>query len=249
MIDLAQLSPWLWLVAPVVILVAYTVFGLTGFGATAISVPVLAHFLPIPFIVPMVVLLDMVSSGMVGIANREQISKEELKRLLPWMFLGFVLGATVLVGVPDRWLRVGLGAFAMALGVHGIVNPTLGSTISKLWAIPAGVVGGAIATIFGAGGPLYATYMAGRTPDKGAIRSTISTLIAISAVSRAAIYAVSGLLLHVAIFAGALALAPFVWLGVRLGGRIHTGLSNEQVRRVVGGVLVFTGLGLLLRAL
>ena len=36
MIDLSNLSPWLWVVAPIAIIVAYTVFGLSGFGATAI---------------------------------------------------------------------------------------------------------------------------------------------------------------------------------------------------------------------
>ena len=36
MIDIHNLSPWLLLVAPIVIVVAYTVFGLSGFGSTII---------------------------------------------------------------------------------------------------------------------------------------------------------------------------------------------------------------------
>jgi uncharacterized membrane protein YfcA len=248
MIDAANLSPWLWLVGPAIVIVAYTVFGLSGFGATAISVPVLAHFLPVSYLVPMVALLDVVISGMMGLKHRQHISTEELKRLVPWMFVGFVIGATVLVGVPDRYLRIALGAFTCTLGIYGIFNPTLVKAISKLWAIPAGVVGGAIATVFGAGGPIYATYMAGRTNDKGIVRSTIATLISISAFSRTIVYAVSGLLLHMAIFAGALALAPFAWIGMAIGSRIHVGLSSEQLRRAVGGLLVFTGASLLARA-
>jgi len=248
MIDTASLSPWLWLVAPVIVIVAYTVFGVSGFGATAISVPVLAHFLPVSYLVPMVALVDVGISGLLGMRHREHISKEELGRLVPWMFVGFAVGATALVGVPDQYLRLALGAFTTALGIYSIFNPTLVSAISKLWAIPAGVIGGAIATVFGAGGPIYATYMAGRTNDKGVIRSTISTLISISAFSRALVYAISGLLLHVAIFAGALALAPFAWTGLAIGQRIHMGLSTEQLRRAVGFLLVFTGASLLARA-
>lgn len=249
MIDTANLSPWLWLVAPLAIVLAYTVFGLSGFGATAISVPILAHFLPISYLVPLVVLLDMASSSLVGAKYREHVSKEELKRLVPWMFAGFVLGVTVLVGAPDRHLRMALGLFTAVLGLHGILNPTLHRAISTLWAVPAGIIGGAVATVFGAGGPIYATYMSGRTSDKAALRSTISTLIAISAFSRTVVYAVSGLLLHAAIFVGALALAPFAWLGLKLGQRIHIGLSTEQLRRAIGFVLVFTGTTLFLRAL
>ena len=246
--DPAQLSPWLLLLAPVVTVVAYTVFGLSGFGSTVITVPILAHFLPVAYLVPLMALLDLVSSLLIGRASREHLDKAELKRLIPFMFVGFAIGVTLLVGVPDRWLRVALGAFAVGVGIHGILNPTLRRRISPWWSVPAGIVGGAIATIFGAGGPIYATYLGGRIDDKSRIRSTLSTLISISAFSRALVYAVGGLLLHLTILVGALVLAPFVFVGLRLGNRIHVGLTQAQMRRAIGGVLVLTGGSLLVRA-
>jgi uncharacterized membrane protein YfcA len=81
------------------------------------------------------------------------------------------------------------------------------------------------------------------------MRSTVSALISISAFSRAILYAATGLLLHAAIFIGGIVLAPFVVIGLRIGTRIHTGLTQVQMRRVIGGVLVFTGGSLLVRAL
>ena len=249
MIDLGGLSPWLLLVAPLAMVLGYVVFGLTGFGATAVTVPILAHFLPVTFLVPMVVLIDLGSAIAVGSGGRAHLSKEELKRLLPWMFLGFFLGVTVLVGVPERHLRLALGIFAVLIGLYGIFNPRLVDTISRLWAVPAGIVGGSIATIFGAGGPVYAAYLSGRLADKSQIRSTVATLISISALVRAVLYAVAGLLLHVAVFAGAAVLAPFAWAGVKIGHRIHLGLSQEQMRRCVGALLVLIGASLLVRAL
>jgi uncharacterized membrane protein YfcA len=249
MSELEHVSPWLFVVAPLVVVAAYTVFGLSGFGSTMISVPLLAHFLPVSYLVPLMALLDMVSAMAMGSASREHLSKPELKRLIPWMFVGLIIGVTVLVGVPDRYLRMALGLFAAGVGAYSILNPTLHRTISVLWAIPAGLVGGAISTIFGAGGPIYATYMSGRLRDKTQIRATISTLISISALSRAVLYALSGLLLHMAIFVGGLALAPFVWVGLKVGHRIHVGLSQEQMRRVIGAVMVAVGLSLLARVL
>jgi hypothetical protein len=249
MIDPGNLSPWLLLVAPLVIIVAYTVFGLSGFGSTVVSVPILAHFLPISYLVPLMALLDLASALIVGGRGREHLSREELKRLLPWMFVGFVVGGTVLIRVPDQYLRIALGLFAAAVGTYSIMNPVLSRTISTLWSIPAGIVGGAFATVFGAGGPVHATYLSGRLRDKNQIRATISTLISISALSRAVVYAISGLLMHMALFVGALVLSPFVWIGLQIGQRIHVGLSQEQMRRAVGGLLVLTGLSLLVRAL
>jgi hypothetical protein len=234
-------------VAPLIVIVGYTVFGLTGFGATAITVPVLAHFFPISFLVPLLALLDLVSSLIVGTTGRKHISKEELKRIVPFMLAGFVLGATVLVGVPDNWLRFALGIFAVTIGIYSIFNPTLHSTISSLWSIPAGIIGGAVATIFGAGGPIYAAYLSGRLRDKDEIRSSVSTLISISAFTRTLVYAISGLLLHVSVFVGMAVLAPFMGIGVAVGRRIHVGLTQEQMRRVVGALIAFTGASLLLR--
>jgi uncharacterized membrane protein YfcA len=60
---------------------------------------------------------------------------------------------------------------------------------------------------------------------------------------------VGGLLLHWTILAGMVALAPFVWMGLRIGARIHLGLTQVQMRRVVGILLVLTGSSLLVRAL
>ena len=246
-LELSQLSPWLVLVAPVVVVVGYTVFGLSGFGSTLVSVPILAHFLPVSYLVPLMALLDLASAVFMGTTGREHVSKAEMKRIIPFMFVGFVIGATVLVGAPDAYLRVALGIFAVVVGVHGILNPTLHRTISSLWSVPAGIMGGAIATVFGAGGPIYATYLSGRLTDKTEIRSTMSALIAISAFTRAVVYAIAGLLLHAATLGGAVLLSPFAWLGLRLGHRIHVGLTQEQMRRAIGALLVLTGSSLLVR--
>lgn len=246
--DIHNLSPWLLLWGPLVVVFAYIVFGISGFGSTVISVPLLAHFLPITYLVPLMVLLDMSAAIFVGTKGREHLNRDELKRLVPLMFIGFVLGLTLLVKLDPDLLRVALGVFAVAVGVHGIANPVLKSTISKWWCIPTAICGGSIATVFGAGGPIYATYLNGRLHDKDQVRATVSTLISISAFSRAVLYAIGGLLLHKAILVGMVVLAPFVWLGLKIGSRIHVGLTQVQMRRMVGALLVLTGASLLVRA-
>ena len=149
-------------------------------------------------------------------------------------------------------------AFVMvgAIGVHAVANRWIRGTPRPLFApaFPAVrndvtrrlVVG---ATVFGAGGPIYATYLSGRLKDKTALRATISTLISISAFSRAIVYAIGGLLLHLTILGGMVVLAPFVWLGLRIGTRIHLGLTQEQMRRAIGVLLTITGATLLVRSL
>ncbi len=246
MIDTAALSPWLWVVGPAVIVLGYLVFGLSGFGSTIVTVPILAHFLPISYLVPLLALIDCVTATVVGRTSREHLARDELKALLPITFVGFVVGVTVLVKVPDIYLRTALGIFAVAVGIHGIVNPVVTRRISRWWSLPTGIFGGAMSTTFGTGGPIYATYLAARLSDKSQIRATMSTLIAISAIVRAVTYVVTGLV-TVALATGALLAAPFAWLGLKVGTRIHVGLSQQQMRRVIGALLVLTGSSLLIR--
>src|SRR5260221_11216324 len=127
--DISPSAPWLLLGAPAVIVVADPVFGLSGFGSTLVSVPILAHFLPVSYLVTLMALLDLASAVFMGTSGREHVSKAELKRIIPFMFVGFVLGATVLVGVPANYLRAALGASASARAICGSVKPTLHRSI------------------------------------------------------------------------------------------------------------------------
>jgi uncharacterized protein len=248
MIDTATLSPWLFVVAPLVIVGAYVVFGLSGFGSTIIAVPILAQFLPIAYLVPMLALIDCASATFVGRTSREHLAKDEIKWMLPFMFAGFVVGVTVLVKVPDVYLRAALGILAVGVGIHSIVNPVVTRRVSRWWIVPTGILGGAMSSTFGTGGPIYATYLMARLPDKSAIRATMSTLVAISAIIRALAYVATGLI-TLSITIGALVAGPLALLGLKLGTRIHVGLSQQQMRRAIGALLILTGCSLLVRSL
>ena len=248
MIEVASLSPWVWVVAPLVIIGAYCVFGLSGFGSTIIAIPILAHFLPITYLVPCIALIDCASATFVGRTSREHLARDEMKWILPLMAVGFIVGATILVKVPDVYLRAALGVLAVSVGIHGIVNPVVTRRVSRWWVVPTGIFGGAMSTTFGTGGPIYVTYLMARIGDKSQIRATMSTLIAISAISRAIIYVATGLI-SLALVIGALIAAPFAWLGLKLGTRMHVSLSQAQMRRVIGTLLIITGSSLLVRTL
>ena len=247
MSELAGLPVVFWVVAPLTIAFAYTVFGMSGFGSTVIAVPILANWLPLTFLVPLMALGDLVAAVVVGGGNRRHVSGAELRRLLPFMIGGIALGVTALVNVPQAPLKAGLGVFTVAVGLHSIANPAPKGTISPWWCIPAGTVAGLLAAVFGAGGPVNVAYLAGRLRDKAQIRSTVSVIISISATLRTVLYAAAGLALKTGLLAAFALGVPFAWAGMKLGARIHTGFTNEQMRRAVGGVLLASGSVLLAR--
>jgi len=82
------MPPETLIVVALVILVGYTVFGATGFGASPITIPVLAHVLPLTFVLPLAALLDLGSGLVLGFHTRRQADTRELLTLVPFTLIG-----------------------------------------------------------------------------------------------------------------------------------------------------------------
>jgi uncharacterized protein len=154
--------------APLIIITAYVIFSISGFGSTLIAVPLLAHLFPLKFVIPMVVLLDCIASISMGLRLRENVNKTELVPLLPFLVVGLILGAFLLLRTPGEYLLGGLGVFAVAFGWMYAAGKQMKSRVSRWAAAPVGVFAGTTSSMFGVGGPIYVMYLAARgsTPDR-----------------------------------------------------------------------------------
>ena len=62
------------LAAAAIVTLGYTVYGLTGFGAAIVAIPLLAQFFPLRFAVPMLLVFDLFTGLLLGLKNRRQLS-------------------------------------------------------------------------------------------------------------------------------------------------------------------------------
>lgn len=229
---------------------AYTVFGLTGFGAAMVAVPVLVQFIPLQFVVPMLLLLDLVTTTMVGLRNRASIARPELLRLVPFMVAGVALGTTVLARVESRWLLVGLGVFVLGMTARALVRPAgSAQAAGTAWSAPAGIVGGVFSALFGTGGPIYTMYLSRRLPHIDEFRATIAAVILVSAGMRLVAFAGSGLLQQADLLRSAAFAVPFSLAGLAAGSRLRRRFSADAVRRVLLLFLAASGVSVLCRGL
>ncbi len=83
-----------------VVFAGYMVFGVTGFGASPISIPLLVHVLPLPFVLALAAILDLGSAVVLGFHTRRQADARELVVLVPFTLVGLTLGVTLLVHLP-----------------------------------------------------------------------------------------------------------------------------------------------------
>ena len=237
-----------FLIAAVVVAGAYVIFGITAFGAALFTVPVLSHFLPLEFVLPMCALIDMSAALALGVRFSREADWSELKWMVPLSLAGAVAGVTLLVALPRQATIAGIGLFLVAYGVYALRQKEAVHVVSRAWAPIAGFSGGVLGTLFGIGAPPYAIYLTHRMPDKLAFRATLSSMVIFSVSMRALVFTASGLMLADRL-AGFAVLLPFALAGLWLGNRIHGRISRAGLLRVVAVLLLLIGLSLVARAL
>lgn len=230
-----------------VIAICYVVFGITGFGASLMTVPILSHFYPVPFVLALACILDLSSSVLLGWRRRRQADKAELTWVLPFSLVGAVAGVTLLVNLPRTVIVIAIGLFIAVYGVYGLVAPAITRRVSRRWAPLAGFMGGATGTMFGMGGPPVAIYITRRILDKDRLMATLSLGVGFNLLIRFGVFAVAGLLMQKELVPGLLLFAPAAFLGVRCGSRLHLSMPTARLLRIVYVLLICSGLSLVLR--
>ena len=234
--------------APLVVMFGYVIFGMVGFGSTITNAPLLAQLLPLRFVVPLLLLLDLFASTALGARTRGQADRGELRRILPSTLIGLVLGLVLLIKLHERILLLVLGCFVLYAGISSIVRKPGAIRLHRAWAFPVGLVGGVFSALYGTGGPIYTIYISRRIADKSVFRATMARLIQTVGLMRLAMFAATGLITQDHLLLAALLLAPFAALGLVLGNRLHHLISARRLMLFVSLLIAVNGAALIVRA-
>ena len=234
--------------ASITLLVAYFIRGVSGFGSGLIAIPVLALWLPLTFVVPLMLLLDFSASILLSGVNLRQVNWREVRTLIPLSIIGIALGTYLLTSMPLQPMLITLAIFVAIFGIRSLLNLQGDNVISRWWAIPAGLSGGTIGALFGTGGPPYIIYLGHRISDKTALRATFSGLILVEGTLRISSFAYAGLFSDTRLLWSYLVAMPIVAIGLTLGNRAHIGLTREQMMRIIGILLLGSSVSLLFKA-
>jgi uncharacterized membrane protein YfcA len=229
------------------IVVAYVIFGLAGFGTALVAGPILAQFVPVATIVPLLALLDFAASGVNVARDGKAADLAELRRIVPAMALGSLSGAAILLWGRPETLLLALGIFAVGYALYSLSGYRSGARFTPRAALPFGLVGGVFSALFGSGGFIYAIYLAGRIESNERIRVTQSTLIGLSTLTRALLFLGAGVYADRRILMLAAVLLPAMLIGTAIGRRITLSLSRTQFLRIVSLIVLGSGTALILR--
>lgn len=232
----------------IVLIASYALRGSTGFGGFA-AMPLLALVIPMKVLVPVWTLLTISSSATLFGKDRRHVSMPMILKILPSCTLGIALGLYLFKTLDAAWLTRGLGALVSGYGLYALWQTRGGKSghLPRAVATVASFLAGAVGTVFGTMASLFfAVYMDAIRVTKEQFRGTLAALMMTLAVVRGAGYWAVGEFGRESLLLFAAAL-PFMLIGIFLGDRIHTGMSEATFRRVVCVVLILSGIPLMLK--
>lgn len=225
------------------------IFGITGFGAALVTIPLATHFVPLQFALALFALGDLAMALRVGLENPRNALRAEWVRLVPMILAGTALGVTLLVNLPRQAGMLLLGVFVVSFALYTLFNRTTARIIHAWWAWLAGLAGGITSTVFGAGGPPYAIYLSQRGLTKEQFRATMGFATMTSISLRVVAFLLTGLLLNERVWMAAAAVVPAALIGIAVARLAFTRISRNALLHAVSLMLLASGGSLVLRAL
>lgn len=245
------LTPLTGAYCALVLLAGYALRGSTGFGGFA-AMPLLALVVPMKLLVPVWTLLTIASSATLVLKDRGHVQVHHLLRVIPTSFLGVLLGLYIFSRLDTVMLARGFGVFVVGYGLWSLrgtrADTEPPSSRARWFGDAASVMAGALGTVFGTMATIFfAVYLDLQRLSRRHFRGTLSAMMLAMGLARGAGYVgvdvlgVEAVILFWAAF-------PLSLLGLYLGDRIHMTISDLAFRRIVCGILIVSGVLLLLKS-
>ena len=230
--------------------VGSVIFGVTGFGAALVTVPIATHFVPLSFALALFVLMDLANAFRIGFENPKNAVKGEWTRIAPTILAGTVTGVTLLVNLPRGAATLALGVFVLLFALYSLTRRAeVRRVVPARWAYLAGFTGGVTSTLFGAGGPPYAMYLSHRGLSKEQFRATMGFATLTSISLRTVAFLLTGVLLDPKVWTYAVFVVPAGLAGIWAASHLFRRISRELLMRAVALMLLASGTSLIVRAL
>lgn len=229
-----------------ILILAYTFRGVTGFGSGLISIPLLALFLPLTFVVPFISILDISASIVHVLHTRQHISWKVILRAVPFAVFGVSFALFIIKSINTLILVKALGVFIILFAIYSLISPILKKNDSFVWPVFAGFFGSLIGTLFGTGGPFYVFYFQLQKLDKTVFRATSAAVFLIDGLIRAVGFTLSGFYTSTVLINILYAL-PIMFFAMYIGNHLHTNISQRSFQKAIGVFLIFSGIALILK--
>jgi uncharacterized membrane protein YfcA len=244
------LTPLVIVYCCIVMVIAYSARGASGFGAAA-ALPLLGLVLPLKILVPAWTLIGIAAGTALIGGDRNKIDWGEMAKLVPGTLAGIGVGLYVFTLLDSATLAKWLGVLVLAYGLYSLWG-TFGASPKahlppRVAALLGGVGGGMTGTVVGTMGSIFfAMYFDAIKLAKDNYRATMTAILLTLTVVRGVGYWSVGEFNRDVLVVAAV-LFPSMMVGIFVGNRFHHGMSDLAFRRTVAAALTASGLALLIK--
>lgn len=245
MIDYWFSTPFWVLAIAGVILTGISKSGFAG-GSGVVAVPLLALVMPVPTAAALLLPLLLVMDAKTVWYYRRGITRAHLFAILPAALIGIALAGWAMKDLSSQWLQIVLGSFSIVFAVWQKITPTLGRLKGSgiIW----GCIAGVSSTLLHAGGPPINIYLLSQQLSKLTWLATASVFFAVLNVIKIIPYSLNQQW-SVELLKLDIALLPAAIFGIWLGKVIQQRIDDRQFVVVCRGLLFFSGIALVIKAL
>ena len=221
--------------------------GLTGFAAGLVVSGIWLHI-----ITPLQTAVLIAAYGMVnqGYGIWKVRHALQWRRILPFVIGGAVgvpLGARLVTYLDPLHIRFGVGVLLIAYSTYNLTRPSIPPVKSGRWLDgTVGVFNGLLGGLTGLGGVISTVWVQLGGGPKDAQRAIFQPVLFFTMTMTMATFAASGHLLHASILRLFLTGLPVLLLGLWVGVRLYGRLDDAAFRKVILGLLLLSGMSLIL---
>lgn len=227
------------------IFIGFFIQTITGFAGALIALPFLLIVMPLPDAIGYLSIFYFISTPIHVYKEWNYIDKALIKQLALPSLLGLIIGIIALAyGQPFLLKRV-LGVFIILFVLNSVITRKEIRLISKMKFF-FGFLGGFFSGLFSTGGPLYLILVKNETSDVKTLRATMFGILGLITMMRVPVLAFEGILTLDQLY-NSLYVLPFFALALILGKRVYLNLNEIFLKRIMLGLLFFSGVMLLIK--
>ncbi len=236
------------LLVAVIVLAAAFVRSAVGFGDAVVAMPLLAAFLGLRTVTPLVAFIGPTLSLLILARHWSKVDLRAAVRLIIASVAGIPVGIFLLSGLPEGPLRAALGAVILLYGLFGLARPAARRRAAKGWlAWPVGFVAGVLGGAYNTNGPPVVVYATLRDWPPERFRATLQGYFLPTGLLILFGHGVAGLWSGQVLRLYAVSL-PALVAGAWLGEKVSHDIPGSVFRRIVYLSLAVMGAFLIVRA-
>ncbi len=238
-----MLSPENLLVLSLIIILAFIIKGVTGFGENMVMIPLSLFILELEVVLPLTLMVVLVADGYLLYYFYSEIDWKAFNRFLFPAVLGIFLGTMGLQAIDENTLETILGVIVILYALYSLLRNngqgvTTGSTALNSG---AGLMGGILSGMLGIGGPPIIAYLNHIRLGKKAFRATCVITFLSFDLFRLGAYTWKGYFSFDTLMNG-ITLLPAFMIGTFIGVLIHNKLPENTFQKIIGLFLIIIGL-------